>query len=364
MLKLDQAPEIISMALTLKRDPRGGAVAEIIRYCHEKIAEYVAKVGRVRTLDQLQAMLCKRLHLVFEEVWSDEDLDQITKKYVEMGEFGFASLRIQLEGDTFATLMERIHVKAGSPDRYVAVIDCTGEKAARRFFTRWHEIAHLLTPHRQLELPFHRSNGASDDPVERLMDVIAGEIGFYGPLFEPVLLAELKATGRLTFEGVQRVRDQVCPEASFQATMFACIKQTPMPVILLKAEMAYRKAEAAEVRSKQISMFTYPKPKPKLRAVSSTQNQAARDSGFAIHKNMSVPAGSLVATHFAETELLESSQSASGEEELSTWRPSTGEPVGYGKVHVEVKRIGGALLALIQRPIVPKPKRARIQRIA
>ena len=364
MLKLDQASEIISMALTLKRDPRRGAVAEIIRHCHEKIAEYIAKVGNVKTLDQLQAVLCRCLHLVFEEAWSDDDLDRITKKYVEMGELGFASLRMQLEDDVFATLMERVHVKASSPDRYVAVIDCRGGKAARRFFTRWHEIAHLLTPHRQLELPFHRSKSTSDDPMERLMDAVAGDIGFYGPLFGPVLLAELRATGRLTFDGIQRVRDQVCPEASFQSTMFACVKQTPTPVILLEAQMAYRKAEAVEARSKQMAMFASPKPRAKLRAVASTPNQAARDSGFIIHKNMSVPAGSLVATQFAETELLESSGSASGEEELSTWRPSTGEPVGYGKVHVEVKRIGGALLALIRRPIVPKPKRARIQRIA
>jgi hypothetical protein len=359
MLKLDQTQEVVSMALTLKLDPRRGAVTEIIRYCRERIAGFVSKAGRVTTLDQLQSVLCKYLHLVFEEVWTDEDLDNITKKYVEMGELGFASLRMQLEDDTFATLMERNNVKASSPDRYIAVIDCRGSKAARRFFTRWHEIAHLLTPHRQLELPFHRSTSTSDDPIERLMDIVAGEIGFYSPIFEPVLQAELKVTGRLTFDGIQRVRDQVCPEASFQATMFACVKRSPNPIILLEAGMAYRKAEAREVGSGQLSMFNAEKPKPKLRAVLSTPNQAARDANFIIHKNMSVPSASLVAAHFSDSEHAQSSQSTTGEEELSIWRPSTGLPVGYGKVHVEARCIGGTLMALIQRSGLPRMKAAR-----
>ena len=60
----------------------------------------------------------------------------------------------------------------------MAVIDCRGGKLARRFFTRWHEIAHRLTTHadRGDEEPAYRSE---HDPIERMMDEIAGHVGFY-----------------------------------------------------------------------------------------------------------------------------------------------------------------------------------------
>lgn len=251
----------------------------------------------------------------------------------------------------FAALMEREHVKPGASDRYVAVIDCRGEKAARRYFTRWHEIAHLLTLVKQLELPFHRSKETKQDPIERLMDTIAGDVGFFEPLFKPALQAELAQTGLLTFDGVQRIRDRMCPNASFQSVLIACTNRSPIPTITLETKMAYKKAEAAELHSTQLQMFVATKPKPKLRAVVSTQNLAARDARFIIHRNMTIPAASLVAKHFEETEEPQNARLiARGKEDLSIWRHSDGDPVGCGTIHIEAKRTGTSLVALIQRP--------------
>lgn len=114
------------MALALKLDPTRGVVEEFFRHCNEKIAGFAKKAKSVATLHDLQGVVAKGLSLVFEEVWTDDDLSAIAKKYVAMGELAFASLSMQLEGDTFATLMEREHVVAGASDRYVAVIDCRG----------------------------------------------------------------------------------------------------------------------------------------------------------------------------------------------------------------------------------------------
>ncbi len=348
MAKWDTSPEIVSMALALKLDPRVGAVQEIIRYCEERIAGFVARAGSICSLKALEELVCQNLHLVIEEIWSDEDLQQVIRKYMAKGETAFASLTMQLEGDTFGALMERHQIKAGASDRYVAIIDCRGAKGARRFFTRWHEIAHVLTLVTQLELPFHRSTSTKQDPLERLMDTIAGEVAFYDPLFVPALNAELKTTGWLTFAGVERVRDSICPEASFQSTLIACAKRTATPVIQVEARVEYKKAEKTEMELRQSHMFPHTKPEPKLRAVNAVPNEAARERGFIVHKNMQIPAESLIAVHFHETEGTDASLGIAGIEDFSTWRHSDGTTLGQGKIRVEVRRLAATLLAIIQ----------------
>lgn len=356
MRKLDEEPDVISMALALKLDPQLGSVTEILRFCRDKIAKIAAKAGRLASLDELQSAVCAQLCVVFEEIWSDEDLTKVVKKYVALGEFVFADLPNQLDHDTYASLIERELVKAGASDRYIAVIDCRGEKAARRYFTRWHEIAHVITFVKQLELPFirHRSQITRVDPVERLMDTIAGDVGFFDPLFMPALNDELARARFLTFEGVQRVRDQMCPTASFQATLIACTTRSPLPTIVVEAKMAYKKSEEREVRSTQMHMFGASAPKPKLRAVEAMQNPAARSSGFIIHRNMTIPGASFIAKHFEQAGQEElAAELLSGNEDLSIWRHSDGKAVGFGPIHIESRRIGGKMTAIVQCSVFP-----------
>ena len=62
----------------------------------------------------------------------------------------FATMRIKFddsENPTYGALVRRKNTTPDDLDRWVAVIDCRGDKLARRFFTRWHEIAHRLTTH-------------------------------------------------------------------------------------------------------------------------------------------------------------------------------------------------------------------------
>jgi hypothetical protein len=63
------------------------------------------------------------------------------------------------------------------------------------------------------------------------MDEITGEIGFYDPIFRPALLDYRE----LTFDTVERIRTQLCPHASFQATLIACTARLPWPAIYLEA---------------------------------------------------------------------------------------------------------------------------------
>jgi hypothetical protein len=204
----------------------------------------VRDAGPIRTVKQLEALVCEKLQLVFEEVWSDEDLDAVIRKYVALGEQVFASLRIQLDESTFGVTVVRHHTTANARDRYVAVIDCRGAKEARRFFTRWHEIAHLLTDAIHPLSWVHRST-AETSPIERLMDEIAGEVAFYEPIVRPVLVEN----GVLSFNVVERIRKRCCPDASFQATLIACTRRLSRPAIYLEAGMGYKKHEEAELCS-------------------------------------------------------------------------------------------------------------------
>lgn len=346
MTKLDDQPAILNMADALGLNWRNRPVNAILAYCHERVARWVKEAGHVGTLDQLERLVCCRLRLVIEEFHSDEELEEIVQGHIDRGELAVAALRTSFDEDTFATLIERRGATARSKDRYVAIIDCRGEKAARRFFTRWHEIAHLLTLVRQLELPFHRST-TQRDPVEQLMDVIAGEVGFYDPIVRPAVEAELEGEQRLTFAVIERVRARVCPTASFHAMLIACMKRTSTPVINIEVGAGLKKSEAAILQSRQMNMFTDDQPSPKLRAIVAANNDAARERGFRIHKNMQIPTGSVIFKHYEATQEHKLTIDADGIENLSIWTHSDGSGLGDRDVFVEARRYKDRVIALI-----------------
>ena len=199
------------------------------------------------TIGQLEALVTQRLQMVFEEIRSDADFDRITDQYARAKKDPvFATMRSEVRRRREPDLRgagEAKNVGDDAPDRFVAVIDCRGGKLARRFFTRWHEIAHRLTTHADQGAtePAYRSE---HDPIERMMDEIAGHVGFYGPFFEPVFREAHAGKALLTFETVKAVLDGGFPEASFQATLNACAKRLPTPVVYLEA--AHRPQEGSE----------------------------------------------------------------------------------------------------------------------
>ena len=117
------------------------------------------------TIGQLEALVTQRLQMVFEEIRSDADFDRITDQYARgKKDSVFAAMRTKFDdadNPTFGALVKRKNVGDDAPDRFVAVIDCRGSKLARRFFTRWHEIAHRLTT--------HADQGAKSRPTARSM---------------------------------------------------------------------------------------------------------------------------------------------------------------------------------------------------
>ena len=331
MKALSSEPEIIAMANALRLGD-GDPVSNIINFCRNKIAAWIKESGSVRTAWDLEKLVCERLNLVIEHIWSDEDLEKLIQRYVDEGDYVFAHLKKDLDEHTFATLIRRKPINSKADDRYVAVIDCRGEKGPRRVFSRWHEIAHILTLYRQMELPLHRST-IEKNATEKMMDVIAGETCFYAPIFVPVLQANVRRFGRLSFEAVESIRAEFYPEASFQATLNACAAQMQTPVVLLEIGMGLKKTEQRRVESKQIDLLPTTPPKRQLRVLASMPNASARRIAFQIPRYMRVPSRSILAKVFkGETDLANAYQEV--EEDLAWWTSSVGGALTPMRVNV------------------------------
>ncbi|MEM1224046.1 MAG: hypothetical protein AAGJ40_00005 [Planctomycetota bacterium] len=269
--------------------------------------------------------------LVFEEIDDDSDFERLKNKYVPRGEFVFAALSVDMDEDTFGTM---VRLKDGT---HVAVIDCRGEKAARRFFTKWHEIAHLLVE----EDVEHQVFRSTDEPLERLMDQIAGHVGFYDSIFTPLLNASLREGELLTFEHIESVRNDFCGSASFQATLFACQRRLRTPMLYVEIQMAHSESERRSL--KQMRMFD-DTPETKLRVRLTVPNKAASDMGLRTRWNMRVPKSSILFSTFHDN----SDSLKSGDENLSTWTFSSGDSLMDCDVFIQARRIGDTVMATIQ----------------
>ena len=353
MSTLSQELPIISMAHALGIH-QGDPVKGIRDFCCNKIRDLIAGCGSIHSIDELEKIVCDKLNTTIIEVWSDEDLAGLIEKYCRQErDFAFAALRDDLDAETFATLIRRKARPGEKEHHYVAVIDCRGEKAAKRFFTRWHEIAHVLTMFEQLQLPLHRST-VRKDPVEKMMDLIAGDIGFYDPMFVPVFEEEMMRSGGLNFSCVDAVRKRFCPTASLEATLNACVARFEFPLIVLQAEMGFKRDEERKMKSGQIELFPSPAPIAKLRVVSSMPNPAARRVGVSIHQKMRIPEASVIAKAFAnniEYEVMKV------EENLNWWRSSEGKALRHEAVRIEAMRVRNRVWALITCTSRVPPKR-------
>ena len=358
MSRLEHAAEVAGLAAELGLGRGTDAVEAILRHCRTRIDGWVAGAGGVETIAQLEALVTRRLQMVFEEVRSDADFERITGVYARgKRDPVFASMRFRLddpENPTFGALVRR-NVGGDAPDRFVAVIDCRGGKLARRFFTRWHEIAHRLTTHADQGAtePAYRSE---HDPLERLMDEIAGHVGFYGPFFDPVFGAAHGGKALLTFETVEAVRAGGFPEASFQATLNACAKRLPTPVILLEAFLGHKASVRRAIEDDSPRLFEVDEPPAQLRAVRVVANEAALGQKFIIPQNMRVPAKSVIRSLFEGG----GEREASAHEDLGVWSDSKGRCLAGRTVAIEARKVAGRVVAIVQ-PVEPPRVKPRKQ---
>ena len=333
--RLGQSPQLRTLARDLGLKPSDDVVGDILRYCDRRVRKLLSDFTDEQTPGSILDWLASKLGTRFEVVESDAEVINVQDKYIGLGEVGFVDLLNELSGDVFGITIRR-HKQQPFESPFVSIIDCRGSKASARYFTKWHEIAHLLTMTDQLRLVFRRTqcSSQSKEPEEALMDIIAGQFGFRPPAnfqFE---------TEEISFQAIEDLRVLLCPEASKQAALISFVKFWPAPCILLTAKMGMRKSE--ERKSVQNHFGFVEAPTEYLRAVKVTPSDAAREAGFTIFRNMRVPEASII--HRVYSDLIFESQA---DEDLSMWGSSNGDFLPSQKVTVKARKSWDGVEALI-----------------
>lgn len=325
-LKTDPTIARLAADLNLRASPDPSGA--IVRLCHRKIQTFLTEIP-CSTLTELLDLAMAKLDTTFTEIHDDHQLRSVEREYLQRREFAFVDLAKQLSSEVYAITFALTNPEPFGR-RFVSLIDSRGAKRHRAYFSKWHELAHLLTLTAQMRLKFCRTHAepTQKDPEEALMDVIAGEIGFF-----PGVVSQ-HAHGRLTFEKIENLRESLCPAASRQSSTIGFVKAWPRPSLLVQARLGSRKEHQRQ------GNFGFYTSSMALRAVKVTTNEAARSKGILLPPNMRVPEQSAIHRTFV------SGESQASAENLSWWA-SQGLSRPALAVHVEARGGHDCVEALI-----------------
>lgn len=279
-------PSIVRLARSLGLRASGDCLPAIRKHALGRVNAMITR-WPVRSLSDLQLLVANQLGVCLEYVRSGADIDRIAATHPAFSPHLDRTLRLEfLTGDTEGLLLCHPHPAPGDLS-YLAVIDMRGERAIRGYFTVWHELSHLLVSPPQLAFEGFRRSPATEarrkDALEHVVDDVAGLVGFFEPLFGPVLDAECAACdGRMGIAALERVRAAAAPNASFLATALAAIRRSDEAVGFVCATRFRKRAESSSVP-------------PSLRIQSAIWSSRARREGIAIAQNLRVPPTSVLA---------------------------------------------------------------------
>jgi hypothetical protein len=341
---------------------RGDCLAAIRRFALEQVRSIVESAPvDVESLGALRHVLADKYRVRIEFVRTDEDIQALGAKHADFHSALGPRLQQEFLKDTTEGItLEREHDDAHR-FRYLAIVDARGERAARAYFTAWHEITHLVLHPAQLAFTgFRRTPSPIEvkkDPIETVIDHVAGHLAFYEPLFRPRLDSAVSEHG-VTFRALEAARATIDPTPSIFASAMACLHLQDRPMLLVEAEMAFKRAEDRSRRSGQQSFAFAPAPTAKLRAVKVVPNEFADDAGFAIRPNMRIPQNSILCRAFesaTETDL-------TAQEDQSWWEDSRTGALPALAIHVHAARRGRYVYGFITAGAVRRRRqRARHQ---
>ena len=186
-----------------------GADAAIVNYCRDEVARLAGGHGLPGTMDQLLAQVATCLSVEFFEIRSDDDLERLRDRCPPDKEPAIIQVLHELEGD-----VDAITIRRKTPEpwdcRYLAVINCRGKHYYRRYFTKWHELTHLLIEGEQLTLAFRTTTTERPDPGEVLVDKVAAELAFLPDIVASHAARCLQQFG-VSFDSVDALRAAVAP---------------------------------------------------------------------------------------------------------------------------------------------------------
>lgn len=310
--KLNSSLTVQRLALDLGLGHKDKPVANIVRYCENRITEFMKDYPECPTLADMLDWVANKVGTSFIELRTDSDLDEVRSKYLAKGEKRFVDLSDFLANEDDFGVTFRLRNREPWELEFISIIDSRGNKSARAYFTKWHEIAHLITQTKQMRFAFRRTHSSDQNPdEERVMDAIAGRFGFFPPMVHKLV------DGEISFEMISRLRDTLCPTASHQASLINFARFWPSPVILIRGELAHKRAEKRLLD--QLDLGFRDKPQAVLRAIHVTTSDIAVENDFAIFQNMRVPERSVIHRVFTNGAGYDEA-----EEDLTWWESSNG----------------------------------------
>lgn len=332
--RLNRSLKIWRFAKDLGISPTDEPVNDILHYCKKKVNKFLNDFPDCKTLTSLLECIAAKVGTSFEEIHSDKDVDYIKEKYLAKGEKIFVRLDDEFSDDVYGITLKLTNRESWEP-RFVSIIDYRGDKAYRAYYTKWHEIAHLLVLTDQMRLKFTRTLHLDEkDPEEVLIDIIAGHFGFYPQLIRA------HADREISFEEIENIRQQLCPEASYQSAIINFVKAWPSPCMLADCTLALKRGEQALLAQQSFDFRHL--ISPVLRATRVTSNESALKSDLRIFDNMRVPVSSIIHKVFHD-EL----NYAEAEENLSWWEASNGTRLCDMRIRVKAKKAWDSVNALI-----------------
>lgn len=318
-----------SALATLGWRPRHDAESWLRDHVRETIARWISDARTKGACDikspaDVLTLVAERLRVHVVHVESDAELHDRVREYCKRGELAIKQIADELAGDVEAGIV-RLKSAEDWERPLVALVDARGHRGASRFFSACHEVAHpFLDP--QLSFGFRCRTGT--DPLERAVDLIAGEIAFYAPLAGPILRAH---AGRdLTFSAAERFWTDAGPTSSRSAAMVAAVRLWNRPAVFLTATMRC----ARHGRDGGI---------PALRVDHAMPNDAAREEGLFILP-FRVPVSSPIHRAFQDP----FRQVHEGVEQLGLWTSSDGGTLPARALKVGAKRVGERVFAILR----------------
>lgn len=210
--KLNEYRQIQNLAHCLGYKFSSNPVKDILSYCDSTLEAMMSQMPDCATLDEMLDRVANKVQTTFEIINCDNDLTVIRNRYLQRRELGFYDLEsLFADEDDLGVTVKLLHAEEWEP-QFVSVIDCRGKKAFRAYFTKWHEIAHIITTFRATDgSQVSHATASSGKPIEQLMDIIAGRLGYH------VTFTRQEIIGQISFDAVESLRRRLCPEASFQS---------------------------------------------------------------------------------------------------------------------------------------------------
>lgn len=346
-MKRANNPRIQTLARELGLTARGDSFDRIVAFAMVQ-ARSILDGFEVRDLDTMIRLVANRLRVRIEYIRDDTDVARLAAEYD-----GFHShLARQLEEEFLQGETEGVTLARDGGDaksfRFLAIIDARGGRSARAYFTAWHELVHLLIHPPQLAFKGFRRTPPREliqkDPVESLVDSIAGRLAFYDPIFGPALETSMHQCGGLTFDAIETARQAVAPTASMHAAMLAAVRTCGSPALCVSVEQRFKKSEAREVASPQVALaLGQRQPQRQLRAATVGRNELAAEAGLEIFANMRIPTRSIIAMVSAKSHDV----CTSAVEDQDWWETSDDGPLASQPIRVEAMRRGRFVYALI-----------------